>query len=214
MKPKYKALVLLLPVLLICHTLSAQTENWQGDDFGIWLTPQITKNWDNGMYVSLLSEFQSCLRTNTVGCWFVRPTIGYKPLKWLSIDASYDFMLLPESHQIMHDFLFSVTGVLKRENLSVLLRERYQFAYGQQTHKFVHTLRTFLKVQYQIGTSRFAPYAAIELYTWKNWKSTRHYVGTDLKVSKHTKFDLYYMYYTFADKRPNHVLGIGYVATF
>lgn len=214
MKLKAIPIIFILPLFLLCHTLSAQSENWQGDDFGIWLTPQIGKQWDNGMYVSLLSEFQSCIRTNSVGCWFVRPSVGYKPLKWLSIDASYDFMLLPEKDQIQHDFLFSVTGVLKRENLSVQLRERYQLAYVQQTQQLAHTLRTFLKVQYQIGESRFAPYAAIELYTWKNWKSTRHYVGTDLKISKHTKFDLYYMYYTYADKRPNHVLGIGYVAAF
>lgn len=188
---------------------NAQAQEKQHDDFGIWGDVHFTKTWDNGIYIGLRAEGRSCDLTRSLDCWFIRPIVGYKPLKWLKFDAAYDFLMLPESC-IRHDFLFSVTGTLKRENLSVSWRERYMLMAMHDGSSLSHTLRSFLQVKYQIGESRFAPYMAIELFTWDKWQKTRHYVGTDIRVSKHSALDIYYVYYTFAGRPAEHIAGIGY----
>ena len=203
---KYSLWIFLMAIFTLPVVLWAQDN--QSDDFGIWGDVQIAKNWDK-FYVSLRAEGRSCDMSRSLECWFLRPTIGVKPVKWLKIDAAYDFMMLPQS-RIRHDFLFSVTGTLKKENLSVSLRERYMLMAVPKDYKISHVLRSYLKAQYQIGESPFAPYVAVELFTWNKWQKTRHYVGTDIKVSKHSSFDLAYMYYTFASKPAEHVLVAGY----
>ena len=80
----------------------------------------------------------------------------------------------------------------------------------QQDNKFSHALRSYLIAQYQIGKSPFAPYLAIEMFTWDKWQKTRHYVGTEIKVSEHSSFDIAYMYYTFANKPAEHLIVGGF----
>lgn len=198
--------ILLLAIFILPTSIWAQ--NSESDDFGIWGDIQASKNW-NKFYISLRAEGRSCDMSQSLDCWFLRPTIGVKPVNWLKIDAAYDFMMLPQN-RIRHDFLFSITGTLKRENLSVSLRERYMLMAVPQDHKISHVLRSYLKAQYHIGNSAFTPYVAVELFTWTKWQKTRHYVGTDIKVSQHSSFDLAYMYYTFANKPAEHVLVAGY----
>lgn len=194
--------------LILFVPIFALAQSSEHDDFGIWGDIQATKNWDK-FYVALRAEGRSNNMSRSLDCWYIRPIIGVKPLKWLKIDAAYDFLMLPEQ-RIRHDFLFSITGTLKKENLSVSLRERYMMMWIQQDNKFSHALRSYLIAQYQIGKSPFAPYLAIEMFTWDKWQKTRHYVGTEIKVSEHSSFDIAYMYYTFANKPAEHLIVGGF----
>jgi hypothetical protein len=72
-----------------------------------------------------------------------------------------------------------------------------------------NVLRSRLKVQYAIPESRLKPFLAMEVFTWDEWKKTRHYVGTTCSINKHFEIEGYYVYYTFANKPDEHVLGIG-----
>jgi len=78
--------------------------------------------------------------------------------------------------------------------------------------KFV--LRSKLTAQYDIKHSMFAPFASVDYgcglnYTANKWKLS---AGTDIKINKHHKFNVYYRFQTEDDDdEPNgHILGVGY----
>ncbi len=75
-------------------------------------------------------------------------------------------------------------------------------------------LRSRLTVQYDIRHSNFAPYASVDYgcglnYTTNKWKFT---VGTDIKINKRNKFDIFYRFqHENDDDEPNgHLIGLGY----
>lgn len=76
-------------------------------------------------------------------------------------------------------------------------------------------LRSRLSVSYDIKKSKFEPFAEIEIYNQLDnamrFDKIRYTVGTDYKVSKQTKFKLFYRYqdYSDVDDISGHILGIG-----
>ena len=79
-------------------------------------------------------------------------------------------------------------------------------------------LRSKLTAQYNIRHCKFDPYASVDYgcglnYSTSKWKFT---VGTDYKLTKQSKFNLFYRYITENDDEdPNgHLIGIGYSMKF
>lgn len=203
MKSHKKVLFLLMATVFAADSLWAQ----ENDDFGTWTDFQATKSWKRA-YVSFRAEYRSNQNVQSLDCWFLRPTVGIKITPWLKFDVGYDFFNKPST--VQHRILPSLTATLKEGNLTVSLRERYTLIYSPSTEACSHLLRSQLKAQYAIPESRFKPYLAVEVFTWKNWQKTRHYVGTLFHIAEHHELDLFYMYYTFDDKPSEHVLGLGY----
>ena len=207
-----KKLLLYFIVTLIVtyhNNTFAQDNKNDKDDFGMWAVFQMNKSWDNGIYIAFRSEFRTRDMSRKMDIAYLRPTFGYKPLKWLKIDVAYDLMFL-SNQSIRHDFLVSVTGTLTRENLSVSVRERYQLAYNQHSKKFTNVIRSYLRAQYK--AKRFTPYLALEIFSWKKWNMTQYFVGTEIAVDKHCAFDIFYMYNSFASKpQAQHTAGLGFL---
>lgn len=198
-----KKLVLLL--FLLTSVLLPVEGN---DDFGTWTLIQLNFN-KNNFYSFVRAEYRSKDNMKAMDCWYIQPRVGYKFTSWLKTDVGYYFYKKPGS--IEHRPYVSVTGTLKRENLSVSLREKYVYEYNATEKTSENVLRSQLKAQYAIPKSIFSPYVAVEVFTWKKWQKTRHYVGTQLNVSRNVSFDLYYMYYSFDGKPSEHVLGAGLI---
>lgn len=80
-------------------------------------------------------------------------------------------------------------------------------------------LRSRLQVEYNIRKCAFTPYASAELYnnlsdgfSGEKWRYT---VGTEYKINKNNKLELYYRYQYIMDDDPNNnVIGVGYSLKF
>ncbi len=204
-----RLLLYFIVTLIVTYHNTTFAQDNEKDDFGMWAVFQMNKDWDNGIYIAFRSEFRTCDLSRKMDIAYLRPTFGYKPLKWLKIDVAYDLMFL-SNQSIRHDFLVSVTGTLTRENLSVSVRERYQLAYNQHSKKFTNVIRSYLRAQYKV--KRFTPYLALEIFSWKKWNMTQYFAGTEIAFAKHSAFDIFYMYNSFASKpQAQHTAGLGYL---
>lgn len=201
---KGTALVWLL--LIYCLSLSAQ-EREEDNTFGGWEFLEVNHSFKNSNWYSTFYFEHANYQYKRLESWYARLIFGYKITSWLKTGVAYDFM--QEPGYITHRTVAEVTGSLKQGNLTVSLRERYIHSWSPEVDEQGNVLRSRLKVQYAIPESRLRPFLAMEVFTWDEWKKTRHYVGTTYTINEHFEIESYYVYYTFAGKPAEHVLGIG-----
>lgn len=204
-------LLLLLPG--ICA--SAQNET----DFGTWSSIQATKN-ISGCYAFFRGEHRSCQNVTDTEAWFISAGGGYKFAPWINADLSYEFWKLPSSgNPTIHKGVLSITGTLRRDNLAVMLREKYELAFNASSKALSHTFRTRLRTQYSFEQTPLTPYLMYEYFAGlgTGWQRSLHYLGTEIKVAPHHMIDVFYMYHLY-DASPSiksrHLLGLGYYLTF
>lgn len=178
------------------------------DDFGSWIDVQLNHKFSNEVYSAIRIEHRTKNNMKDLDVWFVRPTIGYNLTSWLKADLSYDF--LRTTTTTTHRSLLGITGTLRQGNMSMSIKERWQYAYTPDSKKAANTLRSKFTASYAIPNSIFKPYVAMEIFTDKKWQKTRHYIGTDIKLSRQSSLDVYYLWYTFADNTASHIIGLGY----
>jgi hypothetical protein len=142
--------------------------------------------------------------------------------------------VIPAYWQPKHRWHLDLTGTLRTGRLLWSLRERYQLTHrtAQSVAKYdsdgsaksdeqieaqtKHVLRSRLQAEYLIGKSRFRPYASIEVYNAVDaaldYTKSRFTLGTEYKLSKQHKLDVFYRYINKddSDERTGHVIGIGY----
>lgn len=185
----------------------AESSNWNGELAG-WEFFEINHDFSNSNWFANVYFEHDNIEYRKFDCWYVRTTLGYKFTKWLKADVAYDFMQEPD--YITHRAVFDLTGTLKQGDLKVSIRERYIHTWSPEVGQQSDVLRSRLKVQYSIPDSRFRPYLAMEVFTWGDtWKKTRHYVATNYTLNDHFELEAYYLYYTYAGRCPQHILGIG-----
>ncbi len=184
----------------------------RADDFGSWIDIQLNHKFSNEVYSAIRIEHRTKNNLKDISAWFVRPTIGYNFTSWLKADLSYDF--LRTTTTTTHRSLLGITGTLRQGNMSMSIKERWQYAYTPDDKKAAHTLRSKFTASYAIPNSIFQPYLAFEIFTDKKWQKTRHYIGTDIKFSSHSSLDVYYLWHTFADNEASHIIGLGYNLRF
>ena len=193
-----------LSLLFLCPVSASAEED---NTFGGWEFTEVYHNFGkSGFFGSVYFEHDN-YQYKRMECWYIRTTAGYKINSWLKGDVCYDYMREPG--QNVHRALFDLTETLKQGNLSVALRERYVSSWTPGLDERSDVLRTRLKVQYAIPQTRFKPYLAMEIFTWDKWKKTRHYVATTYTINEHMEAEAYYLYYTFAGKPAEHVIGVG-----
>ena len=212
-----KAFVTLLSVFaLFAASASAQTVS----DFGTWSSIQLVKSFGAPFAMARL-EHRSYNHVSGTECWFAMAGGGYNFNNWLKGDLSYEYWSIPSAgDMVLHKAVLSLTETLKRDALSLSLREKYELAYDPGTKSFSNTLRTRLRGQYKAPESIFTPYLMYELFgsfDSGKWVRSLHYAGTEISLGGGHSLDFYYLYHLY-DKGGQlaacHLLGIGYTFVF
>lgn len=182
------------------------------DDGGSWINIQANKNW-NKTYAFARLEHRSNNSFGSTEAVFTSIGGGYKLTPWLKADLSYEFWdIKPQLN--FHKAVLSAAGTLAKDNLSVSVREKLEFALNPDNSATSFTLRSRLRAQYNIPESIFRPYIMSEIFTWSSWIRSLHYVGAELAIDSHNCIDLFYMYHLPNGSQPVHILGAGYYFTF
>ena len=243
---------LILTVLAAAATLQMRA---QSDDFGIWTEANIEKKITKKLTLDGSLE----LRTRDDGFgeldrWSVGVGATYKLTDWLKASVGYVF-LNDNNFKVnnsgkkyadywgqRHRFNVSLTASQDFGNLTVSLRERWQYTYRPE--KTVQLYSNVDNDDYDYGEARdMKTYEGKGSNKWRNrlqlkykltkqWRpyvnaestiggsgldKMRYAVGTEYRLSKQHSFDVKYLYqhvYKDEDEANRHVLGIGYTYTF
>ena len=215
MKIEIRAAIVAATLILSGFCASAQNET----DFGTWASLQVNKNWTKA-YAFLRGEHRSCQNVTSSEAWFVAAGCGCKFAPWINADLSYEFWKLPSAgNPFIHKGVLSITGTLKRDNLALMLREKYELAYNAASSSLSHTFRTRLRGQYSFAQAPVTPYVMYEYFVGAGtgWQRSLHYLGAEIRVSQHHMFDIFYMYHLYGSNpyvNSRHLLGLGYYLTF
>ena len=146
----------------------------------------------------------------------------------------------PSFYGTRHRFNVSLTASYRLGRVNFSLRERYRFTYRPPhkatrydfdnamwedvtvSKKHNHTLRSRLKIAYDIPRSKFQPWTSFELFNDIKLCKTRFQVGLDYTIRKQHEFSVYYQYQYIAPgdddeddlKINSHMLGLGYTFKF
>lgn len=191
------------------------------DDLGTWCAFQFVKAWEKPMVTARI-EHRSCDMVSATEAWFVMAGAGYSFTKWLTLDGGYEFWRIPSADCTLHKAVLGLTGTLRREGLSVALREKYELAFNQAGGKPTSTLRSRIRAQYAPAKFPMRPYVMAEFFNGfgatSGWIRSLHYVGTDIVADRHNIFDVYYMYHLFPNGAgevcSRHILGVTYTLAF
>lgn len=137
--------------------------------------------------------------------------------------------------QPRHRVLFSLTGSYLWRRFTLSLSERYQYTYHTELSvakwepftnftkpdelikaKNTHTLRSNVKVVYDIKRSHFEPFISYELYNSLTNRfvieKMRWTIGSDYKINKKHSLKAFYRYSNTSDEDEvnNHIVSIGY----
>lgn len=211
----------ILAVLLMMagsFPIAAQDMN----DFGTWADLMAIKIWKNqkegpSPFAALRAEHRSFRNVSKMECYFLAAAGGCIFNKYLQADVGYEFWRFPDKAvSTFHKGTASVTGTIGCGNLAFSLRERYELAYGVQSHSSSHLLRSKIRGQYSIPKIRLTPYLMYEIFaslTGGGWIRSLHYAGTEFAFGKHSSIDVFYMYHLYSLNNlanGEHVAGLGY----
>lgn len=161
-------------------------------------------------------------------------------------DISYQASGFPKKWRpsywgIRHRFSASVTGSYKFDNnIRISLRERWQYTYRPEktvqrwsfnddpmgwedkvrSSKGKNQLRSRLQVEYDKKHALFTPFASVEFYNSMAIEKARYTVGTDLNITKHHTFSVFYRFQDMHNVEPDdydpdmHYIGAGYKFNF
>ncbi|MBP5303138.1 MAG: DUF2490 domain-containing protein [Bacteroidales bacterium] len=209
-----------LSILSAFALFSAQSNAQSFSDLGTWSSIQLVKSFGAPFAMARL-EHRSYDNIGSTECWFAMAGGGYNFNSWFKGDLSYEYWNIPSAgDMILHKGVLSLTETLKREELAVSLREKYELAYNPDSKSITNTLRTRLRGQYKATDSIFTPYLMFEYFSsldGKGWIRSLHYAGTEISLGKGHSLDFYYMYHLY-DKSgltgACHILGAGYYFVF
>ena len=227
----------------------------QSDDFGIWTEAEFEKKISKKLTLDGSLE----LRTRDDGFgeldrWSVGVGATYKLTDWLK--GSVGYVLLDDNNHkvnssgkkyadywgLRHRFNVSLTASHQFGDLTVSLRERWQYTYrpektvkrysnvdnddydygeyrDERTYegKGSNKWRNRLQLKYKI-TKQWRPYVNAEsTIGGSGLDKMRYAVGTEYRLSKQHSFDIKYLYqhvYKDNEEGNRHVLGIGYSYSF
>lgn len=211
---------ILFPILSAFALFTAQASAQTFSDFGTWSSIQLIKSFGSPYAMARL-EHRSYDHISNTECWFAMAGGGYNFNSWLKGDLSYEFWRIPSAGDLVqHKAVLTLNETLKRDGLSVAVREKYELAYNPITESFSNTVRARLRGQYKASDSIFTPYLMYELFgsfDSMKWVRSLHYAGTEISLGGGHSLDLYYLYHLY-DKgglsAACHVLGIGYILVF
>lgn len=203
---------LLFKTVAVIFFMACACVESRADDGGSWISLQANKSWQKS-YGFLRLEHRSFNSFSDTEAKFLATGLGLKLTPWLKADLSYEYWDINNS-VTMHKAVLSGTGTLSRGGLSVSVREKLEFAVNPATSSTSFVLRSRLRAQYSLPDSAFRPYIMSENFAWSSWIRSLYYVGTDIVLSQHSTFDLFYLYHVPAGAQQVHLVGIGYNFNF
>ena len=230
---------------LLLTSVGAKAE---GDDFGIWTELNVEKKLTNRLDLELFGENRSRNSHETVDRWSVGLGASYKVTNWLKASADYTYLYdhnekwndkqtkVANFWGTRHRFNVALTGSVDFGNLSVSLRERWQYTYRPQktvertkvsngkvedktyNGKAKSVWRNRMQLKYKV-TSMWRPYVSGETFVaGSGMEKLRLAAGTEVRLSRKHSFDVKYMFqkvYDEDDSEGNrHILGVGYTFKF
>ena len=244
---------LIIGLLLAAFTSSAHA---QSDDFGVWSEANIEKKICSRWSLEGGAELRTRNNSKEIDRWSVGADASYKLTGWLKASAGY--MLLDDHRYnlndkgtkyadfwgVRHRFNVSLSASQTFGNLTVSLRERWQYTYRPEvttaryyasTNKLKdyekgdyadnHTYRgksknvwrNRLMLKYKVS-KMIRPYASAESNVARSLEKIRYGLGTEIRLDKHHSLDVKYMYQKYydedADEGNSHILGVGYTYKF
>ena len=231
--------------LVLAFMLLASVEvKAEGDDFGIWTEVGVEKKITKKLSLEGGLELRTRDNVKTVDRWSGSLGASYKLTDWLK--ASADYTLLYDNNEkwndkqtkvanywgVRHRFNVALTGSVDFGNLSVSLRERWQYTYRPEktvertkvsngnvedktyNGKGKNVWRNRLQLKYKV-TSMWRPYVNGETYVaGSGLEKYRLSAGTEIRLSKKHSFDVKYMFQKSCsddeDEGNRHILGVGY----
>ena len=235
--------------LVLAALLLASAEvRAEGDDFGIWTEANVEKKISRNLSVDGGVEMRTRDHVKTVDRWSGSIGASYKLTDWLKASAGYT--LLYDNNEkwndkqtkvanfwgTRHRFNVSLTGSVDFGNLSVSLRERWQYTYRpektvertkvsngkveEKTYngKGKNVWRNRLQLKYKVS-SLWRPYINGETYVaGSGMEKYRLAAGTEIRLSKKHSFDLKYMFQKSCsddeEEGNRHIIGVGYTFKF
>ena len=220
----------------------------EGDDFGIWSEIDVEKKISKKMSLEGGLELRTRDNVKTVDRWSGSVGASCKLTDWLKASAGYT--LLYDNNEkwndkqtkvakfwgVRHRFNVSLTGSVDFGNLSVSLRERWQYTYRPEktvertkvsngkvedktyNGKGKNVWRNRLQLKYKV-TSLWRPYINGETYVaGSGLEKYRLSAGTEIRLSKKHSFDVKYMFQKSCDDEDDegnrHIIGLGYTFKF
>ena len=212
---KKKIFLVVSTALLFSGVAVAQVST----DLGTWSSIHITKPFDKA-FAAVRLEHRSFEKISATECYFAMAGAGYRFNGWLVGDMGYEFWKIPSAgNTTLHKAVAGLTGTLRRDALAVSLREKYELAFNAAGGSPSGTLRSRLRAQYGLSGIPLTPYLMFELFNGfngKGWIRSLHYIGAEIRISRHSAFDLFYMYHLFdksGDLSACNTLGICYMLT-
>lgn len=184
----------------------------RADDGGAWLTLQANKGWKD-CYAFGRLEYRAKNHFKSTDAWFLAAGGGYKFTPWLKGDLSYEYWDVNLGTSI-HKAVLSATATMTRENLSVSIKEKLEFAVTPSKSATSWTMRSRLRAQYSIPNSIFTPYAMAEIFNWSSWIRSLYYAGAEMKLGTHSVLDVFYLHHLPAGAPAVHLLGVAYYFNF
>lgn len=241
--------------MLLAAVATVQSVKAQDDDFGIWsevnVEKKLTKQWelDGGV------EWRTRDNVSETDRWSVGVGTSYKLTDWLKASAGYT-LLYDNNYKVndkktkyakywgvRHRFNVSLTASKSFGDLSVSLRERWQYTYRpertemryfmnttsshdageeDEEHTYVgkgkNVWRNRLQLKYKVS-KMWRPYVAGESYVaGSGLDKIRLSAGTEIRLSKKHSLDVKYLFqkaYDDDDEEGNkHIIGLGYTFKF
>ena len=242
MERSIKAGLLLAALLLATAEVRAE-----GDDFGLWSEVNVEKKISRNLSVDGGVELRTRDHVKTVDRWSGSIGASYKLTDWLKASAGYT--LLYDNNEkwndkqtkvanfwgTRHRFNVSLTGSVDFGNLSVSLRERWQYTYRPEktvertkvskgtvedktyNGKGKNVWRNRLQLKYKVSKV-WRPYVNGETFVSKGMDKYRLSAGTEIRLSKQHSFDVKYLFQKSCgddDEEGNrHIIGLGYTFKF
>jgi len=219
---KFKHIILTAAAVFATVTAFAQDSSESPDnrDFGTWIHAQTMKSFGKTFAMARI-EHRSCEDVSATYAWFVALGGGYNFTKWLSWDICYEYWQMPTLQNAQyHKMTTELMGTMRRSELSVQLKARYELAFNAAGGSPQSLMRWRVKAQYSPSDFLLRPYVMIELFHGfggVGWLRNLHYVGSDIALSRNHLLDVYYLYNLAprnGDMYHYHILGLGYTFLF
>ena len=244
---------LILSLLLAPFFLPSQA---QGDDFGVWTDVNVEKKLTSRWSIEGGAELRTRDNSKELDRWSLGAEASYKVFDWLKLSAGYVFI---DDHRynlndkgtkyadfwgVRHRFNASLTASQSFGDLSISLRERWQYTYrpevtvsryyavssaikGYDADEYAdeHTYsgkgknvwRNRLMMKYKLSRM-VRPYVQAESTMGCSLEKMRYGVGTEIRLNKHHSLDARYIFQRYydddADEANSHILGVGYTYKF
>ena len=246
-----KALILTAALMVATGEMKAQK-----DDFGAWGSVNAEKKIDNRWSAGAGVEFRMRDDASEADRWSLGADVSYKIIDGLKVSAGYT-LLDDHRHKVntsgkkyadywgvRHRINLSLTASSNIGDLSISLRERWQYTYrpektvnrywnytdedddryygafaDEHTYgkKAKNVWRQRLQLKYKL-TKMWRPYASMETSATNDFEKFRYEIGTEIRLSKEHSLEVGYLYQDIRNNDDNeadsHIISIGYTYKF